>query len=151
LLCVFVIAEASRQFLYLRFAVFLVLISNNLWFTWHERTDADHNLGYADAVAVHREAAAFCARRHWQGKYIATHFLFRQYLGFPPAGYIREGEAFTRLEPAVTDSTDIAVISSTEYSAGFRHQIKRRNGNLLKRFEKRNAWTEIYLFGDGKE
>ena len=146
LLCVFVVTEASRAFRYLSYAVFLVLFANNLWFTMEKRMDADHNLGYADAVAVTKQVTSFCTQQNWQEKHITTNFLMREYLVLPCAGYIEERGIFKHPEREVTDSTDIAIISSTEYSKVFRQQIAFRNGILVKRFEKRNSWSEVYRF-----
>lgn len=146
LLCVFVISVASEPYRYLHYLILLVIFANNLWFTWDKRTDADHNLGYADAVAVTKQVTAFCSEQNWEDRHIATHFLMRQYLALPSAGYIGETGVFRHLETAVTDSTDIAVISSVEYTAAFRKQIQDRNGILVKRFERRNSWSEVYRF-----
>lgn len=146
LMCVFVISEASSPFRVLQYILLLVIFANNLWFTWDKRTDADHNLGYADAVEVTKEVTAYCEGQNWQEERIATHFLMRQYLVLPSAGYVGESGIFTNLEPAVTDSTVIAVISSVEFSAAFLQQIKDREGILVKRFEKRNSWSEVYRF-----
>jgi 4-amino-4-deoxy-L-arabinose transferase-like glycosyltransferase len=146
LLCVFVISEASESFRYLQYVIFLVIFANNLWFTWDKRTDADHNLGYADAVGVTEQVTAFCSQKNWQDQHIATHFLMREYLVLPAAGYIGEAGVFKHLEPAVTDSTDVAIISSTEYSGAFMQQIRDHSGTLVKRFEKRKSWSEVYRF-----
>jgi 4-amino-4-deoxy-L-arabinose transferase-like glycosyltransferase len=146
LLCVFVISEASAPFRVPQYIVLLVIFANNLWFTWDKRTDADHNLGYADAVEVTQRVTSFCSQQKWHDRCIATHFLMRQYLVLPSAGYVGESGVFTNLGPAVTDSTVIAILSSVEYSAAFRQQIREREGTLVKRFEKRNSWSEVYRF-----
>jgi 4-amino-4-deoxy-L-arabinose transferase-like glycosyltransferase len=146
LLCVFVISGASEPYRYLHYLILLVIFANNLWFTWDKRTDADHNLGYADAVGVTEQVTAFCSEQNWEDRHIATHFLMRQYLALPSAGYIGETGVFRHLETAVTDSTDIAVISSVEYTPAFRKQIEDRNGILVKRFERNNSWSEAYRF-----
>jgi 4-amino-4-deoxy-L-arabinose transferase-like glycosyltransferase len=145
LLCVFIITRSAESKPLIGYCAFLVLFANNIWFTWNFRQDGDDNLGFADALEVHRQAVGFCDAQQWQQKNLATHFLLRFYLTHPEAGYVAPGREFTHVSAALSDSTAIAVITSTEYSKEFMESIRHHNPVLVKRFEKRGSWAEVYL------
>lgn len=142
--CAFFLVRATGRYKFIRIAAFLAIFANNIWFTWHQRSDADHNLGYADAVQAHWDLIVYGESLRWQDKPVATHFLMRFYLSRPEAGYVQPGRECLRLSEHISDSTAFAVISSTEYSPAFREEINDHQGILLKRFEKNKSWTEVY-------
>jgi hypothetical protein len=149
-LCVFVVFKAAEKYWYLRVALFAGIAANCLWFTVHLKSDADHNLGFADAIRVHREVVRWLEDNHFQQTSIATHFLLSRYLSYPPSGYLAGKETFSRVTPDVTEDTEVAIISSTEFSRTFMQQIKDHDGILVKRFKSKNSWSEIYRIGPGE-
>jgi 4-amino-4-deoxy-L-arabinose transferase-like glycosyltransferase len=145
LLSVFIIIRMTEKYPLAGYAVLIVILANNLWFTWSFRRDADNNLGYADATEVQSELVRYVDSQSWQSRYIATHFLMSYYLTHPDAGYVTTGREFLHVATGITDSTSVAIISSTEYNKTFKESIKQRNPVLVRRFEKRGSWSEVYL------
>jgi 4-amino-4-deoxy-L-arabinose transferase-like glycosyltransferase len=145
LISVFIIIRVTEKFPVAGYAVLLLLLANNLWFTFSYRRDADHNLGFADATEVHREMVRYLDSQKWQSRHIATHFLMSYYLTHPDAGYIPKGREFFHVATGISDSTSVAIISSTEYTKKFMESIKQRNPVLVRRFEKRGSWSEVYM------
>lgn len=144
LLCLVLISKATAQWPVAGYFILFVVTGNNLWFTLDRRTDSDHNLGFADAVEVHRQAVLYCDQQNWQDRPLATHFLMRYYLEHPSAGYVTAGREFLNVSPGISDSTQVAVISSTEFTKDFQARIDSSHFLPVRRFEKRNAWAVIY-------
>ncbi|MCD4698827.1 MAG: glycosyltransferase family 39 protein [Bacteroidales bacterium] len=145
LFCYF-IRFAFTKYPVILFSLFIVVFANNIFFTIFNQSDADHNLGFVNTVKVHQAVVEFCEQEKIYDHTITTHFLMKVNLLQKSSGYLSSGVTFKSVNSELTGNTDFAIISSTEFNQTFLEQIKYGNGILVKRFERKNAWAEIYRF-----
>lgn len=103
----------------------------------------DHTLAYRNAIYCHSEAVKYLEDHDYYDKHILTHFLMRVNLGHSSAGYRSNNIVFPNVTATHNENTEYFIISDTEYSTF--HELKGDdNLQLIKRFEKGRAFTEIY-------
>ncbi len=114
-----------------------------MYFSLTIRGDKDHNLGYADAVKVQQQVVDYCVANKWQEKKIMTGFLMSKNLTSHYPGYVHKDSLFIHIQSEDPASADILLLTSTEK---YIHACKETPGFiLLKRFEYKNSWAEIYV------
>jgi hypothetical protein len=108
------------------------------------RTSSDHNLGYADCVQVQQQTVDFCVENHFQDKKIFTEFLMMGNLGNPYCGYLSEDEKFRDVSSHFDANTQLCIFYNMEGADDYKQIKASAKLQLLKRFELRQAWTEVY-------
>jgi hypothetical protein len=76
--------------------------------------------------------------------HILTHFLINFNMHFPVVGYLSGEKAFNNTTGQFSEFVELAVISNVELSPELDSLRTNPQLELLKRFERGNAWTEIY-------
>ena len=65
-------------------------------------------------------------------------------LSKPYSGYITEQQRFSKASPEINSNTELFIFSSMEQLEDYKKIKSTINIQLLKRFESKNSWTEIY-------
>lgn len=120
----------------------LLLSGTGFYFSFTNLKDTDHSLGYANAVRTQKQAIEFCIEVNWMDKPIATGFLMEKNMSSHYPRYISESQRFTQtlVEP---NEAEIIIVTSNEKE--HLEHVKSEDWKLHKRFEKEQAWSEIYL------
>lgn len=111
--------------------------------TFKHNNTGDCDMGYADAVWVHQQLIAYCEQQQWQEEVITTDFLTGVNLTNPYSGYLTN-KKFNKVSSTLTDSTSLLIFSNMEFNDYYNSMKKQKKVNIIKRFEKENAWSEIY-------
>ncbi|MFA4852137.1 MAG: glycosyltransferase family 39 protein [Bacteroidales bacterium] len=109
-----------------------------------KKTNSDHNLGYVEPVKTHRQMVNYCIENNFQKKKIFTHFLMLGNLKNPYCGYLSEDQKFTNVSSTFDKTTELCIFSNMEGADEYKQIKKSANLKLLKRFESKQAWSEIY-------
>jgi hypothetical protein len=109
------------------------------------RHESDISVYYKDTVELHRDVVEYVSEGGWYDKNVYTAFLMQYNLAHPQMGYLKKGE-----HPFISDSNihglpyDLLIFCSNENDP-VRDTVAANNKyELVKRFEKNNAWAEIY-------
>ena len=109
-----------------------------------KQSNSDHNLGYINAVKVNIEMIEYCNSLNINNNEVFTYFITRGILSNPLAGYVSEDEIYTNLRDKFSLNYDYYIFSS--YDTPKEEWELRNDSNLIlvKRFENRQAWIELY-------
>ncbi len=124
--------------------VVLVIVAGLQWQEINKRSSCDHNLGYADEVETNQKAIAYCEEKSLQDNIFYGNFLMERYMENPYSGYVTEDDIFSDISGVFTDKTKYAVFSNIENKDNYEFLKTTKRLKLLERFERRNAWTEVY-------
>ena len=133
--------EAKKSLLY---PVVLLLIFSQAIFAFHHDRNGDDSLGFEDPIIVQRDAIRFMENMNAYNTHILTHFLINFNMHFPVVGYLSGDKAFNNTTGQFSEFVELAVISNVELSPELDSLRLNPQLELLKRFERGNAWTEIY-------
>ena len=86
----------------------------------------------------------YCVENNFRDKKIFAHFLMLGNLSNPYCGYLSEGQKFTNVNSTFDENTDICIFSNMEGIEEYKKIKTSANLKLLKRFESKQAWSEIY-------
>ena len=127
------------------FKVFVALmISSTLFYSFTKRGTTDIDLGYTVYLPIHKEMVVYCENQNWFDKNYAAEFNMVLALRDPFTGYHNSGKGFnTHLLPSL-ENTDVVILDSTGEWKELPENEK-ENFRLIKRFENKNHWGEIYL------
>lgn len=123
----------------------IIIVGAVQYFHINQRSNCDHNLGYADAVKTHLQALDFLQHEKLQDKKIYASFLTLGYFQNPYEGYVSEGNRLRNMTGEFNDAAEYAIFSSRE-DEEFYNKLK-QTGKLptvFARFESHQAWSEIY-------
>ncbi len=107
-------------------------------------TGSDHNLGYTDVVNVHQQTVDYCIKHDLQDKNIYAYFLMEGNLKNPYCGYLSADKKFQNVTGSMSDSTEYYIFSNVEDKENYELLKNSGKAKLITRFEKVNAWSEIY-------
>jgi len=139
-----IIVQAFMHKKWLFYPAILLLIFSQAFFAFsHERT-GDDSLGFEDPIIVQRDAIRFLEDMDAYNTHILTHFLINFNMQYPVAGYLSGDKIFDNTTGRFTEFVELAVISNVELSQELDSLRINPQLELLKRFERGNAWTEIY-------
>lgn len=127
----------------LLFLLLAVIFLNNAYFTFFKLRGSDHNLGFVYVVKNQQEAVHFCEKSNFRDKRITTGFLMQKNLTDQRLGYLTGPTVFSNVETEMNPGTEIAIVTSID-DKSLKHQVAQAGGRLIKRFELKNAWTEVY-------
>jgi len=120
-----------------------VILSQSL-FAFRHYTTGDDNLGFTDAVIVHRDAIRYLESINAYNTHTLTHFLINFNMQHPVAGYLSGEKIFDNTTGGFTEFVKLAIISNVELSEELDNLRKNPQLELVVRFERGIAWTEIY-------
>ena len=127
------------------FVVIVLLLLNNVWFTFHDMRSNDHNLGYRDMVRVHMKMVSYCEENDMYEKNIFAPFLMHKNLTNADLGYLSKKSTFKNVKSNIDSTTEYVLLSNIDAEKIYYGQIKNFNGVLLKRFNQKKCWAEIYF------
>jgi len=133
--------EAKRWLLY---PAAILLIFSQAIFAFHHDRNGDDSLGFEDPIIVQRDAIRFLEDMDAYNTHILTHFLINFNMRFPVVGYLSGDKAFNNTTDQFSEFVELAVISNVELSPELDSLRTNPQLELLRRFERGNAWTEIY-------
>ena len=126
------------------YPLMLLLIVSQAVYSFHHDRNGDDSLGFEDGAKVHQNAVRFLEAENLYDARIYAHFLMMINLSHPLSGYLSSNRVFTNLTDQYNDHVDFAIISSTELTYELDSIRHLDHLILLKKFEKGEAWTEIY-------
>ena len=133
--------EAKKRLFY---PAALLLIFSQAIFAFHHDRNGDDSLGFEDPIIVQRDAIRFLEEMDAYNTHILTHFLINFNMQYPVAGYLSGDKIFDNTTGGFSEFVELAVISNVELSPELDSLRSNPQLELLKRFERGNAWTEIY-------
>ncbi len=139
-----VLVQAFEEKKTLLYPVVLLLIFSQAIFAFHHDRNGDDSLGFEDPIIVQRDAIRFMENMNAYNTHILTHFLINFNMHFPVVGYLSGDKAFNNTTGQFSEFVELAVISNVELSPELDSLRLNPQLELLKRFERGNAWTEIY-------
>lgn len=111
----------------------------------NKKSNADHDLGYRDAVVVNTQIIDYMQKENLREKPIVAYFIARYLLTNHYSGYVERGRTFSH----VTDEFSKAeyyLFSNFDMSPGYNELMNRPGMEEVKRFEKGNAWAALYHY-----
>jgi 4-amino-4-deoxy-L-arabinose transferase-like glycosyltransferase len=112
---------------------------------------SDCSLGYTQDIKTSKQMVEYCVDNNFQNKSIFANFLMTVNLSNPYSGYITEQHRFPNTSSKIDNNTELYIFSSMELLKENKEQIDAYNKikssktiRLLKRFESKFSWTEIY-------
>jgi len=136
--------QAFEEKKWLLYPAALLLIFSQAIFAFHHTRNGDDSLGFEDPIIVQRDAIRFLEGMDAYNTHILTHFLINFNMQYPVAGYLSGDKIFDNTTGGFTEFVELAVISNVELSPELDSLRTNPQLELLKRFERGNAWTEIY-------
>jgi len=120
-----------------------------LLFAWctfaGSRNEQDTSLGYKNTVLLQKQAVNFAEEMHWQQKSIYSAFLMQYYLSIPELGYLNDkAQPFMNISNKTGKEYDLFIFCSNEQDPLSDTLTKRSDLFLIKRFENKTAWVEIF-------
>jgi 4-amino-4-deoxy-L-arabinose transferase-like glycosyltransferase len=107
-------------------------------------TNNDHNLGYVNAVKSQRDAVNYLVDNSLQNKHILAYFIGRESLTNPKSGYLDAKNTFDNVHKEMNDSVEYCLITNFDSDKTYVQLRERNDFQLMKRFEYKQAWAEIY-------
>lgn len=140
-------AIRSRQFLPGKNGALLAALAAacgwNMFVRLHEAKDVrDDNLNFADGIRIQQDIVSFFENNEMKDCHIYGTFLNVVNLTNPASGYLSKHNTFA-ISSAIDANTDYFIFTNIEESPVY-SEIKNGGVKLEKRFERGNAWAEIY-------
>jgi 4-amino-4-deoxy-L-arabinose transferase-like glycosyltransferase len=129
---------------YLYYSLNAVMIVIPLCFSLTKKGKSDIDFGYAIYLPLHKEMVEFCEKQDWDDKVFAAEFNMVLALRDPFTGYHSELKGFKTQHLPELKNADIVVLDSTGEWDDL-PEDQNDKFQLIKRFENKNHWGEIYL------
>ncbi len=143
----YLIIKAFNKYNLLLILLLVTILSVKIYYSYTKHNAFDSNLGFADAVHIHKNIVSFCEKEHLQDKVIYTHFLMMVDLTDPYAGYLSDKNKIFRRVTNNDDNIKTAeycIFSSVENNPVYEQFKKEYNLKLIYRVQNHNIWTEVY-------
>jgi hypothetical protein len=138
--------QAFNRHKVIQYLLLAVMITVPLYFSITKKGKTDIDLGYSSYLPLQKEMVVFCEQQNWYNKTFATEFNMIMAMRDPFTGYHTTSKGFKIYYlPELEDiETDIVILDSTGKLAELPGDQK-DNFSLIKRFENKNDWGEIYI------
>jgi len=120
----------------------VALSAVTLFFSLNDKREADHSLGYANAVRCQRDAVRYCVEQGWQNQSILTGFLMQRNLTSHYPRYVSASEVFTTVFNNPDAPAAILIVTSNEKELHTHPDLAAMP--LVKEFTTGNSWCRIY-------
>lgn len=118
-----------------------------LLFSYHtfigSQKEIDTSLGYKNTVLIQKEAVNFIEDNIAPNQSIYSFYLMPYYMANPRLGYLKNWSAPLFEFKSISDA-EVFIFCSNEKDPAQKDFIHNESYILLKRFEKKHAWVEIY-------
>jgi 4-amino-4-deoxy-L-arabinose transferase-like glycosyltransferase len=130
-----IIAKASIKYKLIAYGISLVFILNWVGITIKKNGLNDYQPGFINMVTVHKQAIEYCEKSDLYEK-----------LKDPFLGYLNSDKTFKQVNAEDAEVVeDVVVVSAIENSPLLSNVKTNPEYKLVKRFEKNEAWCEIYV------
>jgi len=137
------LTQAKKYLMFLFYPMLIVTISVPLYYTLTKKGNTDIDLGYSSYLPLHKEVVEYCEQQEWYEKNFWASFSLSLALRDPFTGYHKTTRGYKIIAKQDIQKADILILDST----GSWKELPKPLCNkfhLLKRFENKNHWAEIY-------
>jgi len=141
-----IILKALQNVPYLKIiTVFMLMVLLSYYSFVGNQTEYDTSLGYKNTVLVQKQVVNYAEEMQWQQQSIYSEFLMQYYLSIPDLGYLNDKKhPFVNISNNTLKAHDFYIFCSNENDP-FCDIIKNSPDiMLLKRFQNKKAWVEVY-------
>lgn len=136
--------EGINKWIFATFIGILAIVP--LYYSLTKKSNADSDLGFVETVKVHQEMVKFMEEQGWKEKPIAASFNMIFALRDANLGYVSSKEGFSNVKNmGKFREAEIFINESTFYNYRSELDTVKQEKILLKRFENKHAWGEIYV------
>ena len=119
------------------------ILSVSAYYSATKRGKGDADLGYTEFLVVHQQIVSYCEQQGWYDKEIGAGFNIQMDMSNPYAHYLSAGKTFHMNHIPGLENRDLIIYDST--CSPFEMLEDEKNKlTLVKRFEYKNHWGEIY-------
>jgi len=136
--------QAMKKHEYLYFALLSVMMVVPMYFSFTKSGTTDIDFGYATYLPLHKEMVEFCEKQDWDDKVFATEFNLVMAMRDPFTGYHTKKTGFKTQHLPLFENADVVILDSTGEMDKL-PDSQQENFQLIKRFERKNYWGEIYI------
>jgi hypothetical protein len=140
------ISKAGFRNKVINLAILAILTAVPTFYSFTKKSNADSDLGYIEVVQLHLEMVEFMEDQGWKNEPVSASFNMIFALRNPNLGYTQTDEGFTNVKDIKNfRQSRIFVHESTFYDDRSQLDSIKSEMLLLKRFENKHAWGEIYI------
>jgi hypothetical protein len=114
----------------------------------NDKNQGDDTNHYQDICIIQKEAVGFLEKNYEYSQPIQTTFLLKHSLERPLTGYLSTLSKFSNVNSisklSIYNENSVFVFANTELPDYYNEIKSNNNLKLVKKFERRNAWIEIY-------
>ncbi len=122
----------------------LIVIGNNVYYTFFRFEPNDHTLGYRNMIKVHQKMGAYLEKEIPKNASIATHFLMKANLEIPEIGYLSFKEKYNQVHLIAGPQTQWILISNIEIDEDLNSIAYSKQAKLQQKFEQGSCWVALY-------
>lgn len=137
------IQQIKWKFQPVNIAYILCVISVSAYYSATKRGQSDADLGYIQFLVVHQQMVEYCEQQGWYNKEISGGYNMVMSLRDHYAHYLTTGKNFKTHHLPGINNRDIVIYDSTCWPYEM-PQEERSKLKLIKRFEYKQHWGEIY-------
>lgn len=110
-----------------------------------KKSNADHDLGYRDAVTVNTQLISYMKAEKLEDEPIVAFFITRYLLTNHYSGYLEKGEEFKNVTDEFSRG-DYYIFSNFDTSPSYDELMNKPGMNQVSRFEKGKAWIALFQY-----
>lgn len=110
-----------------------------------KKSNADHDLGYRDAVAVNEQLISYLKSEKLEDRPIVAFFITRYLLTNHYSGYLEKGEEFKNVTDEFSPG-DYYIFSNFDSSPTYNKIMDKHGMTQIRRFEKGKAWIALFQY-----
>jgi len=130
---------------YLLPLVAIISIGFSIQYHISDTNQGDDTNHYQNLCIIQKEAVGYLEENYDYSQPIRTTFLVKHSLERPLTGYLKSNTKFNNVATLAKEGRDcLYVFVNTELPEDYLKIKKEKNLKLVKKFEKRDAWIEIY-------
>lgn len=145
--CLTVMFQARFRNLMFNRIIFLIMFITTLTYSLTKKGNIDNDMGYTQYLKVHQKMVTFCEQQGWYDKQFACGYNMVLALRDPFTGYLSTEKGFKVTHLPRIGNADVITYDSTCWE-GDKPPGFPDGWVLVKRFEYRKHWGEIYIRSD---
>jgi hypothetical protein len=119
-----------------------------LLFSYHtfisNQKEIDTSLAYKNTVILQKQAIKYIEENSDSHSSVYSFYLMKFYMSNPRLGYLNNKTSFYEFKNISDPSCELFIFCSNEKDSAYKDFSGNESYILLKRFEKKHAWVEIY-------